>query len=372
VDVTGTSTPSETPSKSGRVIKKTFKAAELLQKQKQSEPPRASKESSAPTTPQKTAVEGSAVSKKLSKKKRVAVTKKSSKLKKATLKLQGLKKSKVKGALKKAAAEMKQSVVGGFGAPPSFASPPASTTASTAPSLGQTSNQEAASSERLFGSSPSDLIIEGKRRWKPSLKLREVAGEVGVGQPDKRELKNSKNGSKSNEPVEDEDSDDEEWLDVSASKENVDSSESQQQGKSLIWKSKLELNTEVVERLRKPAEMAEFCSAIQRSMHEARGSGDNKTVPVSPPKLVQGGINPAGAALVQQQKTIGCQGTSSAEFVGPSDTTHLSCKPRNLEHLVASLAENSFPKPSPSWEKMAWSLHCSSAWQVAEPALSHP
>ena len=98
------------------------------------------------------------------------------------------------------------------------------------------------------------------------------------------------------------DSDDEEWLDVSASQENVDSSESQQQGKSLIWKSKLELNTEVVERLRKPAEMAEFCSAIQRSMHEARGSGDNKTVPVSPPKLVQGGINPAGAALVQQQK----------------------------------------------------------------------
>ena len=219
------------------------------------------------------------------------------KVKKATLKV-----NKLKRAPKQPKQLIRPSKLGGFGAPPSFAPPPSTSSSAVASFSGDFSTVPP--SERLFGSSPSDLIIEGKRQWKPSVKMQESGqmkksisdyadavanqpnkdkdmskiGRILASQWDSRLRKVDNKFVNTNRAPDDDD--DGEYVDV----------EEDKQPKALIRESKLVMNTKMLENLRTPSKQVEFYSAIQRSMQSA-----DKT----PPKLVEGGINPAGTAMVE-------------------------------------------------------------------------
>ncbi len=184
-----------------------------------------------------------------------------------------------------------------------------------------------AGATRLFGSSPSELIVEGKRQWKPSAKVQEKIHDESSVTTMKKSItdyvdaiatKSNKNsgpksssgeGSSGSEGSKEEDENLQRIQRALASQwdsrlRKVDnkfvktgsrvpgSEDPTSPKKPLLREAKLELNRGLLEKLRAPSQQVQFYEAIQKSMQSA-----DKT----PPKLLATSVNPAGTALVEEQ-----------------------------------------------------------------------
>eukprot|EP00094_Tigriopus_californicus_P001742 TCALIF_01684-PB protein Name:"Similar to trx Histone-lysine N-methyltransferase trithorax (Drosophila virilis)" AED:0.11 eAED:0.18 QI:0/0.63/0.41/0.91/0.90/1/12/267/3483 len=206
-----------------------------------------------------------------------------------------------------------------FGQPPAKSFVSADNTSSNAMGFG------APKTSRLFETAATDLIVEGKRQWKPSIKVQEAtsfsdlsgnlikksitkyADAVAKG-ASTRELDADNNDEPSDESQSQEmqqkiqrilasqwDSRlrkvDNKFLKTTRVSTDETSSPSSYVKPPLLRKSQLELNQVLLESMRKPSQQVQFYEAIQQSMQNA-----DKT----PPKLLSEASNPAGTALVEE------------------------------------------------------------------------
>ena len=226
---------------------------------------------------------------------------------------------------------IRPSKLGSFGIMPGFNSTLASLSKS-APTFGKLPSLSSSSSS-LFGASPADLIVEGKRQWKPSQKVQErinlctvessatsTTSDIKKSITQYADAISSKSTSKPNSANLSGARDEDEFADENHEKiqrilasqwdsrlrkvdnkflktsrlSSIEQQQQQQQKSSsiitsskqpLLRESKLELNQGLLERMRKPSQQIQFYEAIQKSMQVP-----GKT----PPKLLNSStsINP--------------------------------------------------------------------------------